>query len=88
MNPYCLNRPVSTASRLFSVYPPNFQVRATPIFRYSYPLGILKQHTANYHYNLSLTSVFLACLKLIEVLPKRQVRPRRNWRGLYQPSLC
>ena len=83
-----LNYLVSTASRLFSVYPPIFQVRATPIFRYSYPLGILKQHTANYHYNLSLTSVFLACLKLIEVLPKRQVRPRRNWRGLYQDSLC
>ena len=88
MNPYYLNCPVSTASRIFSVYPPNFQVRATPIFRYSYPLGILKQHTANYHYNLSLTSVFLACLKLMEVLPKRQVRPRRTWRGLYQPSLC
>ena len=88
MNPYYLNRPVSTASRHFSVYPPNFQVRATSIFRYSNPLGILKLHTAYYHYNLSLTSVFLACLKLMEVLPKRQVRPKRNWRGLYQPSLC
>lgn len=35
-------------------------------------------------YNLSLTSVFFACLKLMVVLPKRQVTPRRNWRGLYQ----
>lgn len=39
-------------------------------------------------YNMSLISVFFVCLRFMLVLPKRQVRLNRNWRGLYQYLLC
>lgn len=37
MKPNYLNRSVSTASRFFSVYPPNFQVKDTPVLSMSSP---------------------------------------------------